>query len=219
MLKLYGFAVSNYFNMVKFALDFKGVDYELVTVYPNQETDFLSKSPMGKVPALETDKGCLVETNVILEYLDESYGGHSLYPKDPFEKARVKELIKLMELYLELAARRCFAEAFFGGKVSDEIKQEAKQTMLKGIKALAKVAKFSPYVAGDSLTAADIMFLYCMDVANGVAGKLFALDLLAELPQAKELLKKLAQQPVAIEIAKARDEQSPAFYKYLSGKK
>jgi glutathione S-transferase len=218
MLKLYGFAVSNYFNMVKFALDFKGIDYEQVTVYPNQEADFLLKSPMGKVPVLETDKGCLVETNVMLEFLDESYGGPSLYPKDVFEKARVKELIKMMELYLELSARRCFAEAFFGGKVSDEIKLDARQTMLKGIRAVAKVASFSPYIAGESLTAADIMFLYCMDVASGVAGKVLELDLLADLPQAKELLKKLAQEPVAIEIAKARDEQSAAFYKYVSSK-
>ena len=218
MLKLYGFAVSNYFNMVKYALELKGIEHEVVTLYPNQEEAFLQKSPMGKVPVLETDKGCLVETNVILEFLDESYGGHALYPQDVFARARVKELIKIMELYLELPARRCFAEAFFGAKVSDEIKQEVKTTMQKGIKALAAVASFSPYLAGNTLTAADIVFLYSVDLASTVAAKLFDLDLLADLPQAKDLLKKLAQEPIAIAIAKARDEQSPAFYRYVSGR-
>ena len=219
MLKLYGFAVSNYFNMVKFALDFKKVEHQVVNLYPNQEADYLKLSPMGKVPALETDQGCLVETSVILEYIDQSYPGPRLYPLEPFANAKVKELVKMIELYLELPARRCFAEAFFGGKVSDEIKQDSKQTLLKGIKALAALGSFSPYVAGKTLTAADIMFLYSVDLASGVAAKVLGLDLLAELPQAKDLLKKLAQEPVAIAIAQARDEQSPAFYKYLSGKK
>jgi glutathione S-transferase len=66
MLTLYGFDVSNYFNMIKLALSIKGLEYETVTVYPNQSEDYLTKSPMGKVPALETDQGILTETNVIL---------------------------------------------------------------------------------------------------------------------------------------------------------
>ena len=54
MLKLYGFPVSNYFNMVKIALLEKQIEFEEVLVYPNQEHDYLSKSPMGKVPCIET---------------------------------------------------------------------------------------------------------------------------------------------------------------------
>lgn len=219
MLKLYGFAVSNYFNMVKFALELKGIEYEVVTMYPNQDDEFLQKSPMGKVPVLETEQGCLVETNIILEFLDNYYPENPLYPGDAFQNAKVKEVVKLIELYLELPARRCYAEAFFGGKVSDEVKQDTQRSLLKGIKSLAKVSSFSPYLLGAKLTAADIMFLYSLDLASVVHGKLFNLDLFAELPQAKALFEQLSQHPIAIKIADDKRTASEAFYKYVAGNK
>ena len=50
MLKLHGFAVSNYFNMVKLALLEKGLDFEVKVVHGSQDPDFLAISPRGKVP-------------------------------------------------------------------------------------------------------------------------------------------------------------------------
>ena len=41
MIKLYGFAVSNYYNMVKMALIEKGMEFEEVTVRPSQESEYL----------------------------------------------------------------------------------------------------------------------------------------------------------------------------------
>ena len=122
MLTLHGFDASNYVNMVKFALREKGLEFEQATLYPSQEDAVLSVSPMGKVPVLETGGVFLSETNVILEYLDETTEGPALYPADPLEKAQVKQLVKHIELYLELPARRCYPEVFFGGQVSDETK-------------------------------------------------------------------------------------------------
>lgn len=75
----------------------------------------LSLSPMGKVPVLETGGVFLSETNVILEYLDETTEGPALYPADPLEKAQVKQLVKHIELYLSCppgaAIRRSFSVA------------------------------------------------------------------------------------------------------------
>ena len=79
VLKLHGFTVSNYFNMVKMALIEKGIDFEFVDVRPNQEGNFLAKSPMGKVPCLETDDGFISETNVIFEYLEDLGQGVALF--------------------------------------------------------------------------------------------------------------------------------------------
>ena len=59
MLKLYGFAVSNYYNMVKLALLEKGLPFEEVPFYAGQSAEALAISPRGKVPVLETDKGFL----------------------------------------------------------------------------------------------------------------------------------------------------------------
>jgi len=66
MLKLHGFSISNYYNMAKIALLEKGIEFEEVDTQPSQENDYLSMSPMGKVPCLETDHGCITEVDAIL---------------------------------------------------------------------------------------------------------------------------------------------------------
>ena len=57
MIRLHGFALSNYTNMCKFALLEKGLDFEEVTVMPSQDPEHKKKSPMGKLPVLETENG------------------------------------------------------------------------------------------------------------------------------------------------------------------
>ena len=52
--------------MEKIALLEKGIEFEEVDTRPSQEDDYLSMSPMGKVPCLETDHGCITEVDAIL---------------------------------------------------------------------------------------------------------------------------------------------------------
>ena len=215
MLKLYGFDVSNYYNMIKLAMALKGIDYEAVMTYPNQTPEYLAISPTGKVPALQTDQGVLVETNVILEYLDEISPQAPLYPTEPFAKAKVKELVKLIELYIELPARRCHTEAFWGVPVDDITKKEVKRALFNGVQALARAAHFSPYIAGDTLTAADIMLLYSMDLAAPVAKKLFDVDLYEHAPGSKALMTKLKEMPEVQQIETDKRAAAPAFSAYL----
>ena len=94
MLKLYGFPLSNYYNMVKIALIEKGVSFKEVDFHPSQDSDYLSKSPMGKVPCIETDDGFLSETDVILNYLEDTYPEPAFLPKDAFARAKVRDLMK-----------------------------------------------------------------------------------------------------------------------------
>jgi glutathione S-transferase len=216
MLTLYGFDVSNYFNMIKLAFAVKGIEYKTVTLYPNQSAEYLSKSPMGKVPALETEQGVLTETNVILEYLDDTYPDKPLYPGNTFEKAKIRELVKMAELYLELPARRCHPEVFFGQQVDELTKKEAKRALCKGIEGLARCAQFSPYLAGEQLTAADIVFLYSADLAAVVADKLFGLDLLDMAPGAKQLMTSLNQREDVMKIAEDRKLGNIKFKKYIA---
>jgi glutathione S-transferase len=202
--------------MIKLALAIKGVEYKSVILYPNQSADYLTKSPMGKVPALETEHGILTETNVILEYLDDTYPNNPLYPGNTFEKAKIRELIKMTELYLELPARRCHPEVFFGQAVDNLTKKEVKRALYKGIEGMARCAQFSPYLAGKQLTAADIVFFYSADLASAVADKLFNLDLLDMAPGAKQLMATLNEREDVIKIAKDRKTANIEFKKYIT---
>ncbi|WP_287421384.1 glutathione S-transferase [Reinekea sp.] len=201
MLKLYGFTVSNYFNMVKMALLEKDIDFEFVDTKPTQEGDYLAKSPMGKVPCLETSEGFISETDVIFDYLEDLGQGQALMPASAYEKAKVRELIKQLELYIELPARTCFAEAFFGGTVSEETKDKARASLKKGVECIKRTGKFSPYIAGDTFTYADIMFMYSVSLAGACAKRVLGMDLLEDLPEAKALSELLASRASAQKIA------------------
>lgn len=100
MIKSHRVPVSNYYNMAKLAMLEKGMDFEEIANPASQETEFKKKSPMGKMPFIETDDGCLSETSVILDYLEELYPAKPLYPSDLFAKAKTREIMRVIEHYI-----------------------------------------------------------------------------------------------------------------------
>jgi glutathione S-transferase len=211
VLKLHGFPVSNYVNMVHFALLEKGIPFEYVLTFPDQSPEFLAISPRGKVPVLETPQGYINEASVILEYLEETGTGRALLPGEPHARAYVRSLMKEIELYIELPGRSCFVEAFFGGRVSQAIKDKARDDLAGGFAALRRHAKFAPFVAGPEFTLADVVFLYSADLANSVAKALFATDHLADWPEASSLMERLGQNPHVQKLARQREAGRAAF--------
>lgn len=218
MLKLYGFPVSNYVSMVQLALMEKEIPYEYVMTIPDNSPEFLSKSPRGKVPCLETPQGFLNEASVILEYLEDNGVGKALLPSEPYARARVRALMKEIEIYIELPARSCFAEALFGSKVSDEIKDKARADLIAGFATLKRHGSFSPYVAGDQFTLADIVFFFCVELGVTVGKRLFGIDLLDEMPEAKSLLAILNTNPNVQKIVTARDAGMAGFLAAVKAK-
>ena len=156
MLTLCGFSVSNYYNKVKLVLLEKGIPFneELVMTGSSDES-VLSSTPLAKVPFLRTEQGSLCESQVMVDYLEAAYPAPALVPADPFAAAKVRELCTFIELHLELAARELYKQAFFGGTVDDATKDRARKLLAKGIPAFKRLAKFGPYVAGDTFTVAD----------------------------------------------------------------
>ncbi|MDR0278183.1 MULTISPECIES: glutathione S-transferase [Pseudomonas] len=219
MLKLHGFAVSNYYNMVKLALLEKGLPFEEVLFVPNQTPQALAISPRGKVPVLETEHGFLSETTVILDYIEQTQGGKPLLPADAFAQAKVRELIKEIELYIELPARTCYSEAFFGMAVEPLLKERARTELLAGFATLKRNGKFAPYVAGEMLTLADLMFCFSVDLACAVGKKVLNVDFLAEFPQAKALLEKLGANPHMARIVADKEAAMPAFQEMIRSKR
>ncbi len=192
MLKLCGFAASNYHNKVKFALLEKGVPFEEEIAWVG-ETDPVA-SPLGKVPYLKTENGVMCESAVMLEYIEQRYPQNPLLPADPFAASKVRELALFLDLHLELVARNLYPEAFFGGKVSDSVKEKVGAQLEKNVAAFAKLVKFSPFVAGDTLSLADCAAVTHLPLVSSATKIIYGKDVLADLP-ARDYLKMMGERP------------------------
>lgn len=201
MIKVCGFRISNYHNKVLVALLEKGVPYEEdCTVKPSQDPAYLALSPMGKVPYAEIDGTRLCESEVILEYLEEAYPQKPLLPKAPLARAKVRELVTVIELHLELVARRLYPVAFFGGTISDGAKAAAEKDLAKGVRAFKALAKFDPFVAGKDFTLADCAAAVHLPLVSLSTKLAFGRDVLEELPQVKPYLKMLGERPSVAKV-------------------
>ena len=210
MITLCGFAVSNYYNIVKHALLEKGIAFtEEHVLTRSKDEAVLSASPLGKVPFIKTAQGALCESAVILDYLEDHYPAHPLLPKDAFAAAKVREMITFINLHLELVARELYAQAFFGGTVSDEAKATIKKQLVRNIEAFKRLVKFSPCIAGDTFSLADcVAFSNFPLIGMATRGVLGEDLLLAAGIDYKPYIKMIGERESSIRIAADRKAAS-----------
>lgn len=192
MLTLCGFAASNYYNKVKLALLEKDVPFEEKLVWVDRSPALLEKSLLGKIPYFEIGNQVICESQPMLEYLEDAYPQKPLLPANPEERAQVRLLMTFMELHLELVARELYAEAFFGGKVSDETKQRVQKILTRNAAAFGKLAKFSPFIAGSTFSLADCAALAHLPLVGQATKAIYGVDVLADYP-IREYVKKLGE--------------------------
>lgn len=168
MIILHGFAYSNYHNIVKHTLMLKDIPFEEHVVYPGTP-ELMAVSPMGKVPAMTTESGtALSESSVLVDYLEDAYPQNPLYPDDADARAKVRQIMKVSELYLELPARRLLPAVLGNVEIPEATLDEVRATLERGVAALQSLAKFSPYVAGENLTLADVYLRYSLAIPKMV---------------------------------------------------
>lgn len=199
MFKLCGFALSNYHNKVKLAVLEKGVPFEEELVWADRSEALLEKSPLGKIPYCETEHGVLFESQVIMEYIEDAYPQNPLMPADAYGRAKQRELVTFIELHLELVARELYSEAFFGGSVSDETKERVKKQLTRNAKALGKLAKFGPYIAGDKFTMADCAAMVHLPLVSMASKIVYGEDALGAYP-VRDYIKMLAERPTVQKV-------------------
>ena len=204
MIRLYGMARSNYHSLVKACLLEKGMAFEEIDNLPSQEDDYLAKSPMGKVPCIGTAQGFISESFAIADYLDHIHPHSPLLPTDPYTRAKTIELIRHLELDVELVARRCLPEAFFGRTVSDETKKATRRDLTRGIAAVGRLYRCEPYAMGTEFSLADLYTYYTFSLASAIVQKIYNEDLLAPLPRVKALVDQLASRDSIREVEGAK---------------
>jgi len=206
MLRLHGFRFSNYHNVVKVVLLEKGLDFEEVVTYPPADEAYRARNPTGKYPCLESEEGTFLgESKVILNYLEDAYPGVRLLPANPLERARVRELMEVIDLYLELPARRLYPEVFSsGGKVSDEVKSAVRPLLAQGATALKALARFDPYIAGCELSLADFSAAFHFVPVSIASKAIYGENVLASLPGVRRHRELMDRRPL---VQRVRAEQ------------
>jgi glutathione S-transferase len=205
MIKLHGFAVSNYYNKVKFVLLEHGIPFEeVLTKLPLAEAQ-LAESPGGKVPYIETEQGFLCESEVIVEYLAARFPDKRIFAADPWQAAKERELITFIETHLELVARELYGEAFFGGKASDEVKATVEKRLNRYVASFKRLAKFAPYVGGEQFGVADMAAFVSLPLVGMATQKVYGRDFLAEAGlDWKAYVKLVSERPAAQRVGADR---------------
>jgi glutathione S-transferase len=121
----------------------------------------------------------MCESKAILEYIDAAFPTPALFPSDPFTAGKVREMMIYIDLHLELVARELYAQAFFGGTISDSTKERVQKTLTKNIAGFKRLMKFSPYVAGDSFTMADVVAFNNLPLVGMATKAIYGEDMLA----------------------------------------
>ena len=210
MITLCGFSLSNYYNKVKLALLEKGIPFtEERVMTKSTDEAVLSCTPLGKIPYIRTEQGPICESQVIVDYLEALEPKHPLTPADPYAAAKVRELVTFIELHLELVARELYGQAFFGGSVDDATKERARKLLTKHIAGFKRLAKFSPYVAGDSFTQADLSAFVNLPLVATASKSVLGEDMLAAAGiDWKAYVKLIGERPSAQRVAADRKADS-----------
>lgn len=165
---LYSYWRSSSSWRVRFALAAKKLKFETIPVnILKGETgapEHVARSPMGHVPTLLLDGKTLIESVPIIELLDTLYPEPALYPKDIWEKTRVRTIVEVINSGIQPLQN---AKVQARVSADAEVKKEwGAHFNTLGLTALEKLLEIyskegvrGKYTYGDSLTAADIFLV------------------------------------------------------------
>ena len=160
---LYGPGYSTYARTARLALEEKGVSYKHV------EVDFLqgmpeeqrARHPFGKVPAFEHDGLKLYETCAIARYVDEAFAGPSLQPDDPGQRARMAQIVSILDSYTygptigQLFIQRVVTP-MMGGTADEAAIEAALPEVRNCMSTLEQLLGDQTFLAGATLSLADL---------------------------------------------------------------
>ncbi|MGI9407330.1 MAG: glutathione S-transferase family protein [Hyphomicrobiaceae bacterium] len=161
---LHGYKYSVYAWIARFVLHEKGVDYRWVEVDPfadDVSADYLAMHPFCRVPTLADGDFVLYETGAITRYIDEAFEGPALQPGQPRERARMCQIISIVDSYAYWPlVRQVFSHGFFGPRMertSDPAEfRQGLEAAPRVLGALEGLAGGGPFLIGDAPSLADL---------------------------------------------------------------
>jgi elongation factor 1-gamma len=117
---------------------------------------FLAKSPLGKVPVLDTPKGPICESNAIARYIARMRADKELYGATFYESAQVDSWIDFCAQDVELPASLWFYPILGYLKPDAALSAKAKNDLGRALGVLEAHLADKTYLVGHRVTLADI---------------------------------------------------------------
>jgi glutathione S-transferase len=163
--QLFGLPRSVYTRIARLALEEKAVAYRLEEVEifgpDGVPAEHLGRHPFGRIPVFAHGGFQLYETQAICRYIDEVFPGPSLQPSSPAMRARMMQVVGLLDSY----AYRPMVWGVFvqrvrialrGGMPDEELIRTSLPSVEKSLDAMAALQANAPFLIGDTFTLADI---------------------------------------------------------------
>ncbi|MEH6649286.1 MAG: glutathione S-transferase family protein [Motiliproteus sp.] len=205
-MKLYGIAVSNYYNIVKLALLEKRLPFDEIQIPPSQDKTVLAYSPMGKIPYLQHGNLFISESQAILFYLELLHPRPRLYPTEAERGARAQQVHQFIDLYIDDPVRTLLAAAFFNAEYEQSHVDQVSEQLAHNFRALSQITDFGPFIAGEQLSHADLAAFMTFNMCQAIMAKLSNHDPLAPLSGVGAFMDMMAQRPSCQQVI--HDQQS-----------
>lgn len=171
---LYGSAFSTYTWSARLALAEKGVPYELVRARLGDPA-YTALHPYRKMPVLEHDGLRVFEAAAVMRYVDEAFDGPALQPASPAARATMTQWISAFNDYVAPHAVRGVLIPRFvlqprGVAVDDARVAEHAARAHEALAPFEAALADSPWLAGDTLSLADLLVAPCLASGGPLTG-------------------------------------------------
>jgi glutathione S-transferase len=182
-ITVYGIPGSPFLRAVEVTLKEKRANYRLQVMSPAEmkTLEHLAMHPFGRIPIFEQGDFRLYETQAICRYVDAVFGNPPLTPGNPQARARMNQVIGIIEWYFfpkaaaPIAFNRIIGPKLLGLPTDEAAIAEAMPMARTCFAELDRVIGDQPYFGGDSVSIADIMLAS-------------QLDLLCDTPEGAQLI-------------------------------
>ncbi|MGF1611830.1 MAG: glutathione S-transferase family protein [Kiloniellales bacterium] len=173
---LIGPSYSVYVRIARLALIEKGVPYHLeeFDIFDDAAIppDYRERHPFKRVPLLRHDDFELYETSAITRYVDEAFAGPPLQPSEPRQRARLNQVIALLDSYAYWPlVRVIYVQRRDRDKADEAAIAEALPQAKRCLGALERLLDPAGFFSGPAFGLADIhaipIFAYFLLTAEG----------------------------------------------------
>jgi glutathione S-transferase len=165
-ITVHGIPGSPYVRAVLLGLEEKAVPYEFVRMAPmdSKQPAHLARHPFGRIPSFAHGDFALYETQAILRYIDAVFPGIALQPTEPRAAARMNQMMGIVDWYFfrDISATIGFHRIIaphFGMPTDEAVIAAAIPKATICVAELDRLIADKPFVAGDTLSLADLMLV------------------------------------------------------------